>query len=164
MNCKENCRKAQAAVEYLVILAVVIIVALFVVGVLGGFPTVTSGISEKESLAYWATADTGIINVYISATASASKLVVRNNRNSDIHLSSLNLSDASGVPAYTFGTLTSLVPGQSSNQLTMADGASTRKCATKGDKFSYQVNATYSDAYGNAYTFTGAKLLVGTCQ
>ncbi len=163
MNLQSG-KKAQAAVEYLVILAVVIIVALFVVGVLGGFPTTTGGISEKDSLAYWATADVGIINEYISSSASASKIVVRNNRNSNIQLTSLNLTDSSGVNAYTFGTATSLVPGQSTNQLGMVDGASTKKCAAKNDKFSFNVNATYTDNYGNAVTFTGAKLLIGTCQ
>jgi hypothetical protein len=155
-------RKGQAAVEYLVILAVVIIVALFVVGVLGGFPTTSSGISEKDSRVYWSNADIGIVELYLSATASGSKLEVRNNNNADIQLTSVNITDSTGANAYTYTTATSLGPGQNSAMLTMTDGAGS-KCTTKGSKFSYNVNATYTRV-GNAYTFTGAKLLLGTCQ
>ncbi len=156
--------KAQAAVEYLVILAVVIIVALFVVGVLGGFPSVTTGFDEKQSAIFWAGADVGITNAYVSATASSSKIVVRNNKNSDMQLTSLNLTDNSGVNAYTYATATTLVPGQSSTQLSLTDGASSNKCTTKGNKFSFSVNATYLDSFGNVFTFTGARPLVGNCQ
>ncbi len=53
-------RPAQGSVEYLVVLAVVVIVALSLVGVLSGFPTLAQGVSEKESLAYWQGADVGL--------------------------------------------------------------------------------------------------------
>ncbi|HLC47877.1 MAG TPA: hypothetical protein VJI13_02285 [Candidatus Norongarragalinales archaeon] len=148
--------RAQAAVEYLMILAVVIIIALVVVGVLGGFPTLTAGISEKESAAYWTTADVGIVRAYVSGTDV--KMVLRNNKNFAITLSSVDVG--AGITSPLTDTLQ---PGETTGQITVF--TLTTGC-TAGATFTYpDVTIVYSDAaYLTSYTFTGAKPLVGTCQ
>jgi len=45
-------KKGQGATEYLVILAIVIIIALIVVGVMGGIPGVGSGAKSRASASY----------------------------------------------------------------------------------------------------------------
>ena len=47
---------AQGTTEYLVLIGLVIVIALVVVGVLGGIPEAVGGISEAQSKAYWSTA------------------------------------------------------------------------------------------------------------
>ncbi|MFH1443012.1 MAG: hypothetical protein ABIG96_03170 [Candidatus Micrarchaeota archaeon] len=144
--------RAQAAVEYLMILAVVIIIALVVVGVLGGFPTLTSGISEKESAAYWTTADVGIVRAIIDDTNT--QMVLRNNKNFAIK----DLTVTVGGTAGTTQSVT-LQPGETTGLIVAAV-----KLCTPGS-YSFPISITYDDAtYGTTYTFTGAKPLVGTCQ
>ncbi len=147
--------RAQAAVEYLMILAVVIIIALVVVGVLGGFPSLTSGISEKESLAYWTTTDVGIVRTYVSGTDV--KMVLRNNKNFAVTVTGVDVG--TGIVA----TLTeTLQPGEATDQITVF--TLTTGCAAAAS-YSYNAVITYTDAtYLTAYTFTGAKPLIGTCQ
>jgi len=49
-------KRGQGTTEYLIILAVVIVIALVVVGVMGWFPGLGTGITEQQSKAYWKTA------------------------------------------------------------------------------------------------------------
>ena len=74
-------KKAQTATEYLIILAVVIIIALIVVGVLGGIPGIGKGAASRTSAAYWQTSDIAIPSYAIGQDGSADdlNLTVRNN-------------------------------------------------------------------------------------
>jgi hypothetical protein len=145
--------RAQAAVEYLMILAVVIIIALVVVGVLGGFPSLTSGISEKESLAYWTTTDVGIVrNVW---TATGMSMVLRNNKNFGITVTGVNIAGSANGAVLS----QTLQPGETTNLI------SVDTTACPGTTYTKSISVTYTDAtYLTAYTFDGAKSLVGTCQ
>jgi hypothetical protein len=148
-------RRGQAAIEYLIILAVVVIIALIVIGVIGGFPGMTRGISERDSAAYWASADIGITRYYLSNGTTASQLVLRNNRLFAVNVSTITF-DGSSV----FATATQLSPGSSTSVNLTAAG-----CVTVGQSVTHSVVITYKDAtYGVTYTFTGEKSLVGTCQ
>ncbi|MFH0972026.1 MAG: hypothetical protein V1835_05685 [Candidatus Micrarchaeota archaeon] len=146
--------RAQAAVEYLMILAVVIIIALVVVGVLGGFPTLTAGISEKESAAYWTSTDIGIARYVI---AGDTKMVLRNNKNFAIQLKRVTV----GGTATAADIDTTLQPGQTTDLVTV----SAKSCVASSGTYTHNIIITYTDAtYTTPYTFTGAKPLVGTCQ
>jgi len=148
-------RKGQAAIEYLIILAVVVIIALIVIGVIGGFPGMTRGVSERDSAAYWAGADIGITRYYLSNFTTTSQLVLRNNRLFSINVTAITF-DGSSV----FATSTPLSPGSST-----AVNLTAASCATAGQTVTKNVVITYKDAtYGVTYTFTGEKPLVGTCQ
>ncbi len=144
--------RAQAAVEYLMILAVVIIIALVVVGVLGGFPTLTAGISEKESTAYWTSADIGVARYMMNSTGTF--MVLRNNKNFAVKLGAVTVGGTAGS---SLGT--TLNPGETTGFVL----ASSTSCSS--GSYSESVSIAYSDAtYETSYTFNGAKPLVGTCQ
>jgi len=174
-------RKGQAAVEYLIILAVVIIIALVVVGVLGGFPSLTRGVNEKESALYWQGSEIAIQKFYFTSNTAAnmSNLVLRNNKNFDIRLNlqagALQMTDAGAqfqnVTLYCktdsdcTGNSTSLSPGDAKNfKFDIGAGTLISGCLSKGDTFSRKVTLNYQDAEGNAYTFVGTMALVATCQ
>jgi phage-related minor tail protein len=148
-------RRGQAAIEYLIILAVVVIIALIVIGVIGGFPGMTRGISERDSASYWAAADVGITRYFVSGgTPTISLIVVRNNRLFAVNITSITLAGAS-----VNSTVLPLAPGSSSSMYITAP------TCTAGQSYSWTAVVNYQDSvYGNAYSFTGEKPLVGTCQ
>ena len=151
-------KRGQAAIEYLIILAVVVIIALIVIGVIGGFPGMTRGISERDSASYWAAADIGITRYYMSATTVYSQLVVRNNRLFAINFTGISLDSGSNILNYTTGIV--IAPGSS-----VAVNLTATGCSPAGTSYSKNINISYKDAtYGNVYSFTGEKPLVGTCQ
>jgi hypothetical protein len=155
-------RKGQAAVEYLVILAVVIIIALVVIGVLGGFPLLSRGVSERESAAYWQGSDVAFPRYIGNATGVFAS--VRNNRNFNIR--GLNITAFGTSTAVTFVFNGTLSPGEASTNLRFLGTLPAGQCATSGETFSVSpVTIKFLDAqFGTVYTFTGAESLVGTCQ
>ncbi len=144
-------RRGQAAVEYLVILAVVLIIALVVVGILGGFPQLTAGIDSRQSQSYWQEADIGIVPITIPHSTTG-QLTVRNNKNFKVTIRSIaGITNSSG-----FGGL--LSSGQTKTVSATYSGC------TQGSTFSSTISFTYADTNGNVYNFTGALPYVDTCQ
>jgi len=156
-------RFGQAAVEYLIILAVVIIIALVVVGVLGGFPTLATGVTEKDSLAYWQTADIGIEKPLLRSYGAGS-LTIRNNKPFSVTFVNMTYANATNVMNATSKTLS---PGQTSTVVAQ-NGTYNNACGLAAVQDSYAVEITifYSDASDSTrvYKFVGAKNLVGKCQ
>ncbi|MEM4389625.1 MAG: hypothetical protein QXG98_03100 [Candidatus Micrarchaeia archaeon] len=149
--------RAQAATEYLIILAVVVIIALIVVGVLGGFAGITGGISRQQSETYWSGAEIGILPNYL-VNSSGAYLTVKNNRPFQISLTGITLN---GIGAMTPATV-SLAPGAIFN--VVVDSGVGLTC-TAGQPYAYTVTITYTEpASGRVFTFTGQNPLVGTCQ
>lgn len=153
-------KKAQASTEYLIILAVVLIIALAVVGVLGGFPTLTAGVSEKDSLAYWKSTDVGIDRIIANNGGNGLRAVLRNNKDFAVKVTS--------IVTTSYGTRSSLAitlqPGQTSSLTVLNNTAFT---CTAGSTVSIAgLQFVYEDAANSAlsYTFSGAKNLVATCQ
>ena len=71
--------KGQGTTEYLIILAVVIVVALVVVGVMGWFPGLATGITESQSKAYWKSASPiAITDWKITETATDATFSLQN--------------------------------------------------------------------------------------
>jgi len=153
-------KRGQAAVEYLIILAVVIIIALVVVGVLGGFPSLTQGVSERGSAAYWQGADISLVRY--AATGTTVSGVIRNGKSFTIRNVVVTLfgTNATATTAYA-GTL---APGSSTSSLVTLGTLPT--ACTAGTPFSVApVTFQYTDAqYSTVYTFTGANPIAGTCS
>lgn len=156
-------RKGQAAVEYLVILAVVIIIALVVVGVLGGFPALTRGVSEKDSATYWTSADVGLAR-YV-ATGTNVTAILRNNRNFAVRSINTTTFGAGTATGATFAYSGTLGPGETTSALVWVGTLPAGSCVNPGDSWSiFPVTFKYTDAtYGTTYTFVGGKPLAGTC-
>ncbi len=162
-------KRGQAAIEYLIILAVVVIIALIVIGVIGGFPGMTRGVSERDSAAYWAGADIGVVRYFVSNGSAqyGSMLVVRNNRLFAVNVTNITLGGTVVYPLNPSlaptGTGIQLAPGSSSN-MTINTTTLSQTC-TPGLSYSLTTVISYTDAvYGQIYKFTGEKPLVGTCQ
>lgn len=146
-------RKAQTATEYLIILAVVIVIALIVVGIMGGIPGIGTGVESKTSASYWKSAPIAVDAYSISPTGVT--LVLRNNMGSaidvtNIALGATNLTNLPGI----------MSPGAT---YTVNDAAVT--CTGATNTFSYDVTITYTDqATGAEYDFTGdGHKLEGSC-
>jgi len=148
-------RKAQAATEYIIILAVVIIVALIVVGVIGRIPTLGGSTSVRTSASYWQQAEIGITASYFNQTNGT--VVVRNNLPFKIMLENMSIGsdyNATNLPIATiksgaeavvsFANNTGIVPGD----------------------VSYAVSFTYSnlDSGLGPYNITGDELLISKVQ
>ena len=145
-------KKGQTAVEYLIILAVVIIIALIVVGVLGGIPGIGRGSGEKASKLFWSQTPVGIDNYAISASGTDT-VIVRNNLDTKVTLTTFSVNSVNVANSNV------LNPGDSVT-LTGAIAA-----CTSGDAFSYSVSMTYNDTEtGASYTYDGdGRKLEGTC-
>lgn len=152
--------KAQASVEYLIILAVVIIIALVVVGVLGGFPQLTSGVSQQESASYWITGDIAVTR-YIQNT-SGTFIFLRNNRPFKVTFALMYLGALTNNTSIT----STLSPGgETSSAMTFAHSLGNNKHnCSGGGQFSQELTIGYFDDKNGFYNFTGAKKLVGTCS
>jgi hypothetical protein len=143
-------RKGQASTEYLVILAVVIIIALVVVAVLGGFIDIGTGATQQSAKAYWRTADIGIVDWSQNTTTFTA--VVRNNQDYKVSLTKMNVSGTADTTAVT------LTPGATaSKNIAIA--------CTAGSSYSYTVAFTYDnlDYSITGKTFTGTQKVVGKC-
>jgi hypothetical protein len=159
-------KKGQASTEYLIILAVVVIVALAVVGVLGGFPTVSKGISEKDAATYWQSADIAIVRYYANQTGTYA--ILRNNKNFAVKLQNQSSSTWSDLRRGLISP--TLSPGESTVNFVMLlnNSSSGAYCASPGaGTFTVGVSDlafNYTDpTYGTIYIFSGIKPLVGSC-
>ena len=146
--------RGQAATEYLIILAVVVIIALIVVGVLGAFPALSSGITKQQSEAYWINAEVGMLSNY-RVTGTTADMTLKNNKGFSIEVTGVTF-DGQG----TLGSPVILSPGSQAD--VSVTGIPT---CTAGQEFSYTVAITYEDSKsGRVFVFTGTTQLVGTCQ
>jgi uncharacterized protein (UPF0333 family) len=147
-------KRGQAATEYIIILAVVVIIALIVVGVLGGFPAIGRGSSARTSAAYWASAPIGIVSYDLSDTVASNSIRVVNNLRSKITVTSIKFGATADNVADT-----TLQAGE-----TKTVALTTLTC-TAGETYGYTVDVTYTnDDTGEAgLIFTGDVDLTGEC-
>tara|TARA_Y100000310_G_scaffold343799_1_gene453090 strand:- start:2490 stop:2954 length:465 start_codon:yes stop_codon:yes gene_type:complete len=150
-------KKAQGATEYLIILAVVIIIALIVVGAMGGIPGIGTGARSRASATYWQTADIAIPSYAAFTSTDDLNVTIRNNLRNSITLGTVTVGGGEQTC-----TSTSLAAGQST---TCSDDDGADGCAAQGDSFSYDISIAYTDDdTGASYTFTGeGHKLEGKC-
>jgi len=146
-------RKAQASTEYLVILAVVIVVAVVVVGIMTNFIPLGGQTSDKANKIYWQNAEIGLLDWLMSSDGQDS-LVVRNNGQYDIYIQNITVDTASSSVNET------LAVGQ--QKTVRSDWVS----CNKGSPYSYSVSFLYDNAEFNltGKTFAGIEKIVGNCQ
>ncbi|PIU21909.1 MAG: hypothetical protein COT14_03975 [Candidatus Diapherotrites archaeon CG08_land_8_20_14_0_20_30_16] len=147
-------KKGQGTTEYLIILAVIIVIALVVAGVMGWFPGMSAGINETQSKAYWgATSPISLSDWKLASTGAtftlknmgADKLTVTeiNVNNIDLNLTDVVLTAGATSPTANAAGFT----------------------CTAGQSFSYDVVITYDvDGGLTGKKLTGSKPIVGTCQ
>ena len=154
MNLK--LKRGQSSTEYLIILAVVIIIALIVIGVLGGIPGIGKTSAGRASAAYWSSADVAITDYAVDAGGDSNFMGLRNNLRNTITVTNVNLG---GTDLIT--TDQSINSGESRN-MTINNHID---CGDAGDSYSYGVTINYVDSgTGASYAFTGdGNKLEGSC-
>ncbi len=161
-----NLRKAQTATEYLIILAVVVIIALITVGVLGIFPTLSGTTDVRTSATYWASADVGITSFAVAASQNAT-FVIKNNQRNAIRVNTMKVHLGPNADTTVMGTSVNLGPGKTNTVSYNLTSTSTdaNRCQTAGDSFSFTVTFNYTDlTTGATYLFNGdGNQLKGTC-
>ncbi len=154
-------RKGQGATEYLIILAVVIIIALIVVSAMGGIPGIGTGAGERASQAYWASQDVAITTYAISDDGATDDLtmVLKNNLRNQVRVDDVRFTSAGTTTVVDVGNVTIATGGTT----TITDTDVGALC-TAGNSYDFQVTIYYVDTATNAgHTFTGTTNLVGTC-
>lgn len=147
-------KKGQGTTEYLIILAVIIVIALVVAGVMGWFPGMSGTINETQSKSYW-TATTPIALENWKVTSTGSQFTMKNMGTSKLTVTGITVNSVD-VNSLT----TTLTAGASHNTENLASIT-----CTAGEAYSYNVVITYDiDGGLTGNKFTGAKPIVGTCQ
>jgi len=146
--------KGQGTTEYIIILAVIIVIALIVVGVMGWMPGLSTGITEQQSRAYWqSTAPISLTDWKIDTAGSS--FTFRNMSSDKITVQDMNID---GV---TVGlTDTPSIAAGGSKTVT-----ATHTCSGVGEAYQYDVNIGYDVSKGiSGKKVIGLKPLVGICQ
>ncbi len=148
-------KKAQVSTEYLVILAVVLVIALVVVYLVSQGSSLGSGITETQAQEYWKGTSPFAVNGY-SASATSLNLDMTNTQQEAYTITSI-----SGTGITTFAVSTAFNPGQQRTvTLTLA-----ATCGSAGTRYSYgNVTVTYTTSAALTKTFVAQKPLVGTCS
>ncbi len=156
--------RGQGTTEYLIILAVVIVIALVVVGVLGFVPGIGGSTTEQQSAAYWRGASPFSVLEY-DFDDTAYTFVVRNNTEQQLTLTEITL-DGPVTAASALSVADTVVgPGKtasvSGTYATLGDD-----CTDLGDTktFSYDISVTYNTANITGKNQVGDRPLVGKCQ
>jgi hypothetical protein len=151
-------KKSQTATEYMILLAVVLIIALIVVGVLGGIPAIGGTARTRASSSYWQAADIGITAYSFDGDAAGNDdvMVVRNNHEGTITVNSISLE---GSQVYSTATVFS--PGEEKTL-----NVNYNCGGNAGDRYTFSVEINYTaDETGASYSFNGeGHKLEGTCS
>ena len=149
-------KKGQVSTEYLVILAVVLVVALIVVALVGGMSPVSTGVSESQSKNYWlSVAPVSISSWKYSGTAL--DLTLQNMGGQKVTVSSINI----GGGAPVFNTNTSLAVGETKT----ITATMTTACGAAGATFELQnISISYGMGTVTGLLQKGDKAMVGKCS
>ncbi len=155
--------RGQTSVEYLILLAIAIVIAVVAVGVLSGYIRIgTATTYKKKAAIYWKSGDIGIMDweVYPTDAGDASTysiLVFQNNKEYQISLDWI--STDVGTTTYSIGT--ELLPGDTYKW----SSANPFNC-TADSSYSYEVTFGYQNMEHNIPNkeFTGTERLTGSCS
>ena len=148
-------RKGQVSTEYLVILAVVLVIALVVVYLVGGFSGLGTGSLATVSKNYWGSTSPFAIVNFKSSGSTLTLEVVNNGLSQD----TLNTISIDGVAVYSNATVFN------SGQDIVLSMPVTPVCTGTGAPFTYNnVVFNYNQGSVTGLAETGAKPLVGTCS
>lgn len=147
--------KGQVSTEYLIILAVVLVVALVVVFLVGGFAGLGAASLETQSKNYWAGTSPFSIKTF-KASGTTLELEMVNNDIDRLTLTEIEV-DGSSV----FSTNTTFDSGE----MILISTTLGSSCGTAGDPFQYEdVIITYGKGGVSDLKQVGAKPIVGKCS
>ncbi len=172
--------KGQGATEYLILLAVVLVIAIVVVALLGFFPGTATDARMAQSKAYWDgiasplqisetqplfTGATG--SICTNATARGTRMAISNVYTSQITITSIAIGNSSAQSSASF-----CIPGAAPSTVTIDPGGSALVDVVTGANYcggangslgEYYVKFTYSTPYLPGQTELGSKPLSFRC-
>ncbi len=143
-------KKAQVSSEFLIILGAVLVIAMVVAYLAGGFTSMSSGSTEQMSKAYWVTATPLSITTY-KAMGSSLTMNLINKDSDDLQITGIYVDDV-----LTFNTPTAIVSGEQ-KLLTIDTG---KVCS---NVFSYKLKFVFTKGAFSGLYEVGEKPLIGRC-
>jgi len=151
-------RKGQGTIEYLVIIAIVIVIALVVVGLLLQVMNSGSGVPETQAKATWKSAEPlAIIDWGFNSGGTVLTLVLRNNTAETIEFNDFNLNSTDGNTGS---------PGNIASGGTKTINVTVTTSCTPGDKYSYakeNIQFDYNTTNIDNKTQKAIADIIGTC-
>ncbi|MDD5340022.1 MAG: class III signal peptide-containing protein [Candidatus ainarchaeum sp.] len=149
-------KKGQVSTEYLVILAIVLVVALVVVYLVGGFAGMGVGTMETQSMQAWGTAAPLAMTSWKQSGTSL-QLEIQNNDVDTLVLTAVSMDGASvGLAANTTFT---------SGEKKVITVTTATTCGAAGTAFTHEnVVLTYNKGQITGKTQTGVRPIVGKCS
>ncbi|MEW6749330.1 MAG: class III signal peptide-containing protein [Candidatus Micrarchaeota archaeon] len=148
-------KKGQVSTEYLVILAVVLVIALVVVYLVGGFSGLGAGSVETQSKNYWGATAPFAIKAF-KASGTALDLEIQNNDLDRLVITGISVDGASIYSGNTSFT---------SGEAKIMTGVLPAACGAAGTPFTYDdVVITYNKGSLTGLAQAGTKPLVGKCS
>ena len=148
-------KKGQVSTEYLVILAVVLVIALVVVYLIGGFAGMGAGSVETQSQQAWGTAAPFSITI-LKQSGTTLEMELRNNDVDQLMLTGISMDGASVFSANT---------SFSSGEKKVVTVTTSVGCGATGTSFSHSnVVLVYDKGGITGKTEVGAKPLIGRCS
>ncbi|MFA5108755.1 MAG: hypothetical protein WC492_04465 [Candidatus Micrarchaeia archaeon] len=162
MNCQRFV-KGQGATEYLVLLAVVLIVAMVAIALLGFFPGLAGDAKKAQSDAYWrGTARPFSILEHSQQSGTTNiTLLVQNVEANQQSITNLSISGSGLHGSLVPATDQSFFSGGEKKVLVIPLSGS----CTAGNSYEYHVNFTFSNSDGTISNQKqyGEKTLIGKC-
>jgi hypothetical protein len=155
--------KGQGATEYLVLLAVVLVIALVSIALLGFFPGISTDAKITQSQTYWKSARPFAIQEASITTGGVAVLILQNMEASgSLTVTGIELAKTSGNGTGSQSTQITLAPGDTANYtISNMTGAMTGT-PTAGSTYDLRVTINYLTSNGvNMTQFGGSKTLVG---
>ena len=148
-------KKGQVSTEYLVILAVVLVIALVVVFLVSQGTGVGTSTLDSQAQAYWRGVQPISVLDY-SASGTTLTLAMQNNAQDPV-----TITQISGAGLTTYSTSTTFAPGQTR---TIAVTLPVN-CGATGTRYTYtNVTFTYDVGQIVGKTFAGQRALSGACS
>ena len=152
-----NIKKGQGATEYLVLLAIVLIVGIVAVALLGGFSDMSGGAREAESKQYWAGSVRPFSIPEFEQVNDTLYLTLKNMEPQPLRI--YNITAGSNTVNYTNGI--SFAGG--SKKTVSIPGFSVCD-ATSNDFFEYNLTLIYGSSDISGQSQSGNKPLSGRCS
>ena len=152
-------RKGQGTIEYLVIIAIVIVIALVVVGLLLQVMNSGSGVPETQAKATWKSG-TPFAIIDWGQSGTEVTVVIQNNSGGSLGFNSMTL-ETGGAAADTNSDVNGNMAAGSTKVITFVETT----CAS-GNKFSYPktgISFNYNTTNINNKTQTAYADILGTC-
>lgn len=161
----------QTATEYMVVLAVVIIISLIVAAILGQFPGLGSSARVRGSSAFWSSSDIGVNRITVTYDDGGPDdviLTIRNNNNEYMRIQNVIMKPSDEAAPVSEGDIgyrdvtIVLAPGE---EETLRLSGMGYFCSRAGDPFSVSLTIKYKEDFtGEEFVFSGrGNYLEGRC-